>query len=226
MTRAEIIRRLQFTNVKPETTLAEITAHCETAARYGFQAVMIQPCWLGVAREILKGTNVRLATAIAYPMGGETTGMKAALAREVVRLGADEFDFQPNIGFLRSGMRREFLEEVAAVVEAAESRPTKSMSEFGFLNEEERVAAITLAEEGGAAYVKNSSGIGAGGTAATPEVIRFMRQHLRGKARIKASGQIRSYGQAIALFEAGAELIGTSAAPAIADGSEEEAVQY
>lgn len=226
MTRAELAGRLQFTNVKPEATLDEITAHCLTAARYGFQAVMIQPCWLGTARDILKGTAVKLATAIAYPMGGESTGMKVALAREAVTLGADEFDFLPNIGFLRSGMRKEFLEEIRAIVNAADGRPTKSMSEFGFLNDAERVAAITLAEEGGVAYVKNSSGIGPGGSAATPEVIRFMRRHLCGRAKVKASGQIREYAQAIALFEAGADLIGTSAAPAIADGSGAAKVDY
>jgi deoxyribose-phosphate aldolase len=226
MTQAELIGRLQYTNVRANATLADIRTHCETAARYGFQAVMLQPCWVELARSILGGTKVSVATAICYPMGGETVAMKTALAREVVRLGADEFDFQPNIGLLRSGLRREFLEEIRAIVEAADGRSTKSMSEFGFLNEEERVLAITLAEEGGVDYVKNSSGIGPGGSPATPEVIRFMRAHLTGKARIKASGQIRSYSQTLALIEAGAHLIGTSAAPAIADGQGVETSAY
>ena len=226
MTQEELVRRLQYTNVRADATLADIRAHCETAARYGFQAVMLQPCWVELAREILRGTTVHVATAICYPMGGETVAMKTALARDVVRLGADEFDFQPNIGFLRSGMHREFMEEIRAIVEAADGRPTKSMSEFGFLSEEQRVLAITLAEQAGVAYVKNSSGIGPGGSPATPQVIRFMLTHLTGKARIKASGQIRSYSQALALLEAGAQLIGTSAAPAIADGHGEETSAY
>ena len=226
MTREELIGRLQYTNVRADATLADIRAHCETAARYGFQAVMLQPCWVELARDILRGTAIHVATAICYPMGGETVAMKTALAREVVRLGADEFDFQPNIGLLRSGLRREFLEEIRAIVEAAGERSTKSMSEFGFLNEEERILAITLAEEGGVDYVKNSSGIGPGGSPATPEVIRFMRAHLTGKARIKASGQIRSYPQTLALLEAGAHLIGTSSAPAIADGQGVETSAY
>jgi len=226
MTREELIGRLQYTNVRADATLADIRAHCETAGRYGFQAVMLQPCWVELARSILRGTKVNVATAICYPMGGETVAMKTALAREVVRLGADEFDFQPNIGLLRSGLRREFLEEIRAIVEAAAGRSTKSMSEFGFLNEEERVLAVTLAEEGGVDYVKNSSGIGPGGSPATPEVVRFMRAHLTGKARIKASGQIRTFAQTLALLEAGAHLIGTSAAPAIADGMGVETSAY
>jgi deoxyribose-phosphate aldolase len=209
---------LQYTNVQPEATWSEIRIHCEQAAECGFHAVMIQPCWISLAKEILRGTQVKVASAVAYPMGGETTSMKVALAREVVRLGADEFDFQPNIGFLRSGMVSEFLVEVKEVVAAADGRPVKSMSEFGYLNHEERVLAVTLAEEGGVSYVKNSSGIGPGGSPATVEEIRFICEHLTGRAKVKASGGIKNYAQAMTILEAGAHLIGSSAAPAIIGG--------
>jgi deoxyribose-phosphate aldolase len=83
------------------------------------------------------------------------------------------------------------------------------------LTDEEKILCVTLAEEAGVAYVKNSSGVGPGGEAATPEAIRFIRQHLAGRAKIKASGQIRTHSQVIALLGAGADLIGTSAAPEI-----------
>ena len=214
----DIVRKIQYANVRPDVSRENIRHHCEIAAEYGFQAVMIQPCWVSMAKDILRGTNINVATAIAYPMGGESTDMKVAMAREVVRLGADEFDFQPNIGFLRSRMLKEFTNEIRKIVQAAKGRAVKSMSEFGFLTDEEKILCITLAEEAGVAYVKNSSGIGPGGLRATPESIRFMKQHLTGKAKIKASGQIKSHAQAIALFDAGADLIGTRAAPAIVDG--------
>ena len=119
MTRTELLGRLQYTNVRADATEAQIREHCETAARYGFQAVMLQPCWVKLARGLLHGTGVLVATAIAYPLGGETTGMKVGLAQQAVGLGADELDFQPNIGFLLSGMRREFSDEIRAVVSAA-----------------------------------------------------------------------------------------------------------
>jgi deoxyribose-phosphate aldolase len=212
--------------VRPDALREDIRRHCETAAEYNFQAVMLQPCWIGMAREILRGTGVNVATAIAYPMGGETASMKAALAREVVRLGADEFDFQPNIGFLRSRMLDEFREEIRAIVCVADGRAVKSMSEFGFLTDEEKILAITLAEEAGVTYVKNSSGVGPGGSPATTEAIRFIRKHLTGVARIKASGRIQTFAQAIALIDAGADLIGTSVAPAIADGPCAQPVSY
>lgn len=222
----QIARRLQYTNVEPNATRDDIRRHCETAAEYEFHAVMIQPCWVPMARDILRDTSVRVATAIAFPMGGETTEMKVALVNEVVRLGADEFDFQPNIGFLRSRMDAEFEDEIRQVVEAAAGRSVKSMSEFGLLNDEEKIRCIQLAERAGVTYVKNSSGVGPGGSPATPDVIRFMRRHLRGDAMIKASGQIRSFKQASALMGAGADLIGTSAAPAIADDIDVVRVTY
>jgi deoxyribose-phosphate aldolase len=217
MTKETLACRLQYTNISASASREVIRRHCETAAEHGFHAVMIQPCWISLAREILRGTDVRVASAIAYPMGGETTTMKVAMAREIVAIGADEFDFQPNIGFLRSQMLREFVREIRLVVEAADGRPVKSMSEFGFLTEAQRIQCITLAEEAGVAYVKNSSGVGPGGSAATPEEIGFIRKHLAGRARIKASGGIRSHQQACALVEAGAVLIGTSNAPEIVD---------
>ena len=212
---SELAPFLQYTNVQPDATRSDIRAHCERAAKYGFQAVMIQPCWIELAKEIVRGTHVRVASAIAYPMGGDTTAMKVALARELVRLGVDEFDFMPNIGYLRSGMVNEFLAEIKQVVAAAEGRPVKSMSEFGYLNQQERVLAVTLAEKGGVSHVKNSSGIGRGGTPATVDEIRFIRDHLTGRAKVKASGGIKNYAQAVAMLEAGASLIGSSAAPAI-----------
>jgi deoxyribose-phosphate aldolase len=222
----ELAKKIQYTNVRADATRDEIIKHCEQAAKYSFHAVMIQPCWISLAREILNNTDVRIATAICYPMGGETTAMKIEMANKVLLLGADEFDFQPNIGFLRSSMIKEFYREIEAIVRAAGEHPVKCMSEFGFLNEQEKINCITLAEQAGVHYIKNSSGVGPGGSPATPDDIRFIKSHLTGRAKIKASGQIKSYNQALALFAAGADLIGTSAGPEIINGLESRTTQY
>ena len=210
-----LAKHIQYTNVSADASAAMIRRHCEVAAEYGFQAAMILPCWIPLARDVLRGSGIHVATAVAFPLGGESTAMKVALIREAIRLGADEVDFQPNIGFLKSRMLDSFREEIAALVVAADGRPLKSMSEFGFLTEQEKILCITLAEEAGASYVKNSSGLGPGGSAATVEDIQFMKQHLKGRAKIKASGRIRTHDQAMRLLAAGADLIGTSAAPEI-----------
>ena len=112
-------------------------------------------------------------------------------------------------------MLDEFSYEISAVVQQAEKRPVKLMSEFGFLNEEERKTCIRLAEEAGVAYIKNSSGIGPGGSPATPEDIRFIKSYITGETKIKASGQIKTFEQVLALMDAGADLLGTSAGPEI-----------
>jgi deoxyribose-phosphate aldolase len=176
---------------------------------------MLQPCWIPLAKDILAGTGVRIATAICYPMGGETLEMKLEMVRKVKKLAVDEFDFQPNIGFLKSGMIKEFFNEISSVVREAEQLQVKLMSEFGFLDDEEKKQCILLAEEAGVAYIKNSSGVGPGGSAATAEDILFIKKTVRGKVKIKASGQIRSFEQAVSLLDAGADLLGTSAGPEI-----------
>jgi len=221
-----IASRIQYTNVQANATRADIVRHCEIALDYQFDAVMLQPCWISLSLDILEGSSIKTATAVAYPMGGETTRMKVQLAREVIQLGADEFDFQPNIGFLLSGMLQEFENEIRAVVHAAEGRSVKVMSEFGFLSREDQIRCMRIAEDAGVSYVKNSSGVGPGGSAATPEVIAFMRSYLSPSTRIKASGGIKSYVQAVALLEAGADLLGSSAGPAIAMGVAASAEGY
>jgi deoxyribose-phosphate aldolase len=127
-----------------------------------------------------------------------------------VALGADEIDYEPNMGFFLSGMYDEFRQEAADIARAAEGRPVKAMLEFGFLKTvEEKRHAVQLIDEGGVHWIKQSSGWGAGGIAATAEDIRLLRETVK-KAKVKASGKVNSYERAIEMFEAGAEMIGTS----------------
>ena len=216
MSNDELASHIQFTNVRPESTRDAIIAHLETCARYKFNAAMIQMCWVPLAREVLRGTGVKVATCIGLPMGGESLHAKIGLIRECVALGADEIDYEPNMGFYLSGMYDEFREEAAAIVRAADGRPVKAMLEFGFLKtEDDRRHAARLIDEGGVPWIKQSSGWGAGGIAATPEDIRLLRETVSERCKVKASGQVNSFAKAVAVFDAGAEMIGTSGAPAI-----------
>jgi len=137
-----------------------------------------------------------------------------------------DIDFASNSGFLLSRMYDEFQKDIASVVEEAKGATTKVIIEFGLLPEEEtRRTALRLAEEAGVTFVKQSSGAGVGIPASAND-IRFMKAVLTGSTRIKASGKIDSRSKAEALIEAGAELLGTSAAIAILDerlASREEA---
>jgi deoxyribose-phosphate aldolase len=216
MTDDELASHIQYTNVRPEATRNDIIAHLETCARYKFNAAMIQMCWVPLAREVLRGTGVKVATCIGLPMGGESLHAKIGLIRECIALGADEIDYEPNMGFFLSGMYDEFREDAAGIVRAAEGRPVKAMLEFGFLKtEDERRHAARLIDEGGVPWIKQSSGWGAGGIAATPEDIRLLRETVSERCKVKASGKVNSYAKTVAVFDAGAEMIGTSSAPLI-----------
>ena len=210
MSNEELAAHIQYTNVRPEATRQDIITHLEACMQYKFNAPMIQMCWVPLAREVLRGSGVHVATCIGLPMGGESPHAKIALIRECVALGADEIDYEPNMGYFLSGMYDEFRQEGADIVRAAEGRPVKAMLEFGFLKtEDDKRHAARLIDEGGVHWVKQSSGWGAGGIPATVEDVRLLRATVK-NARVKASGKVNSYERAIEMFEAGAEMIGTS----------------
>jgi deoxyribose-phosphate aldolase len=225
--RRALAQRIQFTNVRPETTRAELVAHLERSLEYGFQAAMISMCWVPLARTILQGSGVRVATCISLGLGHESVFGKEMLIRECRALGADEVDYQPNMGFFLSGMYDEFAEEAARLVRAAEGMPIKAMLELGLIHDDaQRRLAARLLDEAGVPWVKNSSGVGPGSEPASPENIRLLRASVGPNCRVKASGKVNSYEKAIALLAAGAELLGSSAGPAIVEQVEATQVAY
>lgn len=219
----ELASKIQHTNVNPDATKEDLIKLAEEAKRYGFDAVMVQPCWIPLMKEELKGTDVKVATAIGYPMGGSTTEAKVFETKNVFELGADELDFMANTGFLKSGMYEEYRDEIKQVVEAANEKPVKIMLEFGMLTQEEKKIAAELAIEAGITYVKNSSGWGKGGKA-TVEDIKLLKEVAGDRALVKASGGVKTRQQAIDLMEAGAVLFGASSGVSIVSG-EEDTVQ-
>jgi deoxyribose-phosphate aldolase len=213
----EIAAVIQHTDVSPTATERDIRSLCADAIKYRFNGVMVQPCWIALCRKELEGTGVKVCSAMAYPMGGALTRSKVAEMRHLVEEGVDEVDFMPNLGLLLSGKADAFRAEIAAIVEAAAGRPVKAMLELEPLSIPERRAAIIEAEAGGCTYVKNSSGWGVGGKA-TVELIRFMAATAT-RAKVKASGGIRTKQDAEDILAAGAVLLGTSAGPAIMRGA-------
>lgn len=208
---------IQHTNVNPDLTLEEVRQLCQDCIDNDFDGVMLQPCWIGEAKQMLKGTDIKICTALGYPMGGATTEAKVFETKNVFELGADQLDFMANVGFLKSGMYDEYKNEIASIVSAARGKVTKIMLEFGMLTEDEKRIAAELAIEAGVTYVKNSSGWGKGGKA-TVEDITLLKEIAGDRAKVKASGGIRNKEQAEAMLNAGATLLGTSAGVNILSG--------
>lgn len=216
----QVAKAIQYTNVNPNLTREGLLKHLETCVKYDFQAAMIAPCFISLAKDVLKGTGIEVASTLNFPMANDTLGMKLAALKEMIKEGVDQFDFPPNPGLLIGGEEKAYFEEMKQVVNMAHASGVvvKSMLEFGFLNQEQKVRASQLACEAGIDWVKQSSGWGVGGCAATVEDVRILKENIKAPCRVKVSGKVNSLEIMKAMFEAGAELVGTSSGPAIVDG--------
>lgn len=217
----QVAKAIQFTNVSPDLTKEGVILHLETCMEFQFDAAMIAPCWVSLAKEVLKGSGVRVATTVNFPQANDTTAMKVAVVRELAKEGADEFDFPPNPGFLLGGMDALYLNELKQVTLVAHDlgMKVKAMLEFGFITEEAmKINATRYAHEAGIDWVKQSSGWGKGGCAATVEDVRLLKANITAPCRVKVSGKVNTLEKMKAMFEAGAELVGTSSGPEIVKG--------
>ena len=233
MTPQELARLIDHTALKPDTTEARIRTLCEEARRYGFAAVCVNPCYVPLAAELLRGSEVAVCTVVGFPLGANRTAIKAAEAEQAIRDGAAELDMVQNIGLLKSGRLREVLEDIRAVVEVARAaRPpagrdrilVKVILETALLTDAEKETACRLALEAGADFVKTSTGFAGGG--ATVEDVALMRRVVGDRMGVKASGGIRTRAQAEALVAAGASRLGTSAGVALVQDGASDPESY
>lgn len=216
----QVAKAIQYTNVNPNLTKEGLLKHLETCVKYDFDAAMIAPCYVALAKDVLKGTGIKVATTLNFPQANDTLEMKLAALKALIKVGPDEFDFPPNPGFLIGGMEKEYFEEMQQIVEVSHASgvAVKAMLEFGFLTEEQKLRAARLACEAGIDWVKQSSGWGVGGCAATVEDVKILKANIHLPCRVKVSGKVNTLEKMKEMFAAGAELVGTSSGPSICDG--------
>jgi deoxyribose-phosphate aldolase len=213
----ELNRMIDHTLLKPEATKAQIEKLCAEAKEYHFMSVCVNPTWVKHAAELLAGTDVKVCTVIGFPLGANTPAVKAFETAQAIQDGATEVDMVINIGALKSGMYDLVLDDIKAVVQAAQGKAlTKVIIETCLLTDEEKVKACELAKEAGADFVKTSTGFSTGG--ATAADIALMRKTVGLEMGVKASGGVRDTATAKAMVEAGANRIGASASVAIVTG--------
>lgn len=210
-------RRIDHTLLRAEATRDQIMRLCDEAQSYGFGAVCVNGRWVSTVAERLHGSGVHIAAVVGFPLGADTTKAKVAQAKEAIHDGADEIDMVADLAAIIEGDTRYLLRQMQAVWRACRSmRPPvllKVIIESAALTIEQKVLACRAAEQIGADFVKTSTGLHPAG-GATVEDIRLMRE-TSSRYKIKASGGIRTAQQALAMIEAGAERIGTSAGIAI-----------
>lgn len=221
-TKKQLAGMIDHTLLKPTATTADIRSLCAEALAEGFAAVCINPVHVEYAAKNLAGSPVAACAVIGFPLGATTSVTKAAEAQEAIRRGAKEVDMVMNIGALKEGNYDLVLADIRGVVEAVTTiRPdglVKVIIETCYLSREEKIQACRLVRQAGAHFLKTSTGFGSGG--ATVDDVKLLRENLPPEVGIKAAGGIRTAAQALALIEAGASRLGTSAGPALLAGLE------
>ena len=207
---------IDHTLLKPDATREEVVALCNEARQYTFASVCVNPAWVRLAADLLKGSPVKVCTVVGFPLGATTTLTKVMETRDAIANGADEIDMVINIGALKNRQDEWVESDIREVVRAAEGRLTKTIFETALLSDDEVIRACLLAKRAGADYVKTSTGFGPGG--ATAHHVGLMRKTVGPDVGVKASGGIRDQETARQMVEAGASRIGASASVKIVRG--------
>jgi deoxyribose-phosphate aldolase len=209
MSRWNLPALIDHTVLRPEATTHDVLRLCEEAKTHGFTVIFVPPCYVDDAAAAIAGTNIQLGIPIGFPLGGHTTNTKVAEAVDAVSRGARVLDMVLNVSRLKSGDHDYVRTDIAEVVKATPGVEHKVILETCYLTQDEKRAACHLVVEAGAEYVKTSTGFGAAG--ATVADVRLLKETVAGRAKVKASGGIRDWKTTLAMLEAGADRIGTSA---------------
>ncbi|WP_313260522.1 deoxyribose-phosphate aldolase [Lacrimispora sp.] len=202
----EIAKLVDHTMLKADATSETIKRYCSEAKEYGFASVCVNTCQVTLAAQELKGSGVAVCCVVGFPLGAMLASAKAFEAAEAVKAGADEVDTVMNIGAMKDKNYDLVRDDIKAVVEASQGKVVKVILENCLLTKEEIVKACELSIEAGADFVKTSTGFSTGG--AVPEDVALMKQTVGNRAKVKASGGIRTPEEARAMTEAGADRIG------------------
>jgi deoxyribose-phosphate aldolase len=214
----DIAKMIDHTLLKPDATQQEIAQLCFEARKYGFASVCVNPAWVPLCAELLKGSPVKVCTVIGFPLGATAPEVKAFETENAIRQGATEIDMVINVGALKARDLELVARDIRGVVNAAHAHGiiVKVIIETVLLNDEEKKIACLISKEAGADFVKTSTGFAGGG--ATVADVALMRKTVGPQMGVKASGGVRTYEDAESMIKAGATRIGASAGVKIIQG--------
>ena len=199
---------IDHTLLKANASKNDITKLCDEAMQYDFASVCVNPVWVSYCAEYLKESDVRVCTVIGFPLGANTSKVKAYEAKMAIEEGADEVDMVINIGALKAGDIDTVYQDIQAVVDASQGHCVKVIIETCLLTDEEKVLACQQAMKAKATFVKTSTGFSRGG--ATVHDVALMKQTVGDHCEVKASGGVKTFEDMEAMVNAGASRIGTS----------------
>lgn len=213
-----LARMIDHTLLKPEATTDEVKKLCMEAREYEFASVCVNPSFVPLCSEMLKGTRVKVCTVIGFPLGATTTETKRFEAEQALQNGAQEIDMVLNVGHLKQGDNDYVFNDINQIVLAAKKHNAicKVILETALLTDEEKVRACLICKNAKADFVKTSTGFSKGG--ATAGDIALMRYVVGTAIGVKASGGIRTLEDAETMIQSGADRIGASASVKIVTG--------
>lgn len=211
LTPEKLAKMIDQTLLKQYCTLEDLRKHCETAADYHFKTVAINNAPISFCREVLGDSEVLCDAAVSFPLGQCTIETKVFETRDAIEKGAGEVDYVVNLVELKSGNWAYVEEEMRRIVAVCNEQgiTSKVIFENCFLTEEEKRKLCEISLKVKPTFIKTSTGFGTGG--ATVEDVRLMKECVGDEILIKAAGGIRDAKTALAMIEAGASRLGTSA---------------
>ena len=211
----EFSAHLDATNLKLNASDGEICALCDEAAEAAYASVCVYPTSVSLCSNILYGTHTGVCTVIGFPHGRSSLQAKKSEIKQAKENGATEVDIVLNYAALRAGEKSLASEEIIRLCETARKHKllTKIIVETCFLNESQKLTALSICETAQADFIKTSTGFGTAG--ATVEDVHLFAQNRANGIQIKASGGIKTLSSALAMIEAGASRLGVSAASAL-----------
>ena len=203
----EILKTVDHTLLKPESTWEQIQKICDEGIRYHTASVCIPASFVAQAKAYV-GDRLPICTVIGFPNGYSTTKTKCFEAADAVENGADEIDMVINIGWVKEGAYDRVLKEIKAVKDACGGKLLKVIIETCLLTDAEKIEMCHVVSQSGAEYIKTSTGFSTGG--ATLHDVELFAKHVAPSVKIKAAGGISSLEDAEAFLQAGASRLGTS----------------
>ena len=208
LTPVNLAKLIDHTLLKPSATTRDIHNLCEEAEKYKFHSVCVSPCFVSLARGLLKQSQIVVTTVIGFPMGYNTSHIKKMEARNAIARGAAELDIVINGGFLKEGKDSSIKNEIEDILTLSSNIIYKIIVETSLLTDPEKKRAAQLIIETGADFVKTSTGFFASG--ASFEDVFLLKKTVQDKIKIKAAGGIKDFQTAYKMLQAGADRIGSS----------------
>ena len=123
-----LAKYFDHTILKPDATTKEVEQICKEALEYGFFSVCVNPEHVKLVKANLSESDVKICSVIGFPLGANTSEIKALETKKAIRDGAHEFDMVINIGALKENNLQKVEADIRAVVQAAEENRVKVQS--------------------------------------------------------------------------------------------------